>query len=162
MIWFFYRAWKNSIFSPYFWLRLSHFCYMLTQIPMISYPAYTPHTPSSNKSSRPLSVFWEFPQHQIFDRPRGYLWYSPRFKMAKRLSSRVPRGFLYVFCDIREGKRFLSWPYSHVLNSFAMSPLFISLTKKKVILILTCTWCKVKEELLHLNIKSRKSINWSQ
>lgn len=31
---------------------------------------------------------------------------------------------------IREGKRFLSWPYSHVLRSFAMSPSFLSLPKK--------------------------------
>lgn len=143
-------------FFSLFWLLLSHFCYTPTQIPMTSYPAYTPHTLSSNKSSRPLSIFWEFSEHQIFDRPRGYLWYSPRFKMAKRLSSRVPRGFLYVLCDIREGKRFLSWPYSHVLNSFAMSPLFLSLSKKKNYFNFDMHWMQSKGGAITLDYKKQE------
>ena len=79
------------------------------------------HLPSQSFEN-PQSIKSLIDQEVTYDTLRGSKWlrdWAPEFQED-----------FCMFFVIREGKRFLSWPYSHVLISFAMSPLFLSLTKK--------------------------------
>lgn len=128
---------KFIFFFFLFWLLLSHFCYTPTQIPMTSYPAYTTYTLFFFFFFHPLLISLHLPS-QSFENPQSIKSLIDQevtydiLQGSKWLRDWAPE-FQEDFCMsfvIREGKRFLSWPYSHVLSSFAMSPSFLSLTKK--------------------------------